>query len=189
MMVGTNVAAQFVAKRMPENSVGVELGVWKGDSSHFFSEKTRRLHLVDSWSVEPYKELDSWDSYLNKYSQITGGNDVESFKKYYDKIYESVVERFSNNLNIVIHRNDTNKWFETFEEKVDWFYVDAAHDEKGCYDDLENSYNHLKKHGGGFLFGDDYGNKPGVVKAVDRFKEKYNLVMNVFHKNQYEMIV
>ena len=188
-MVGTNVAAQYVAKRMRENSIGVELGVWKGDSSHFFSERTRKLHLVDSWSVEPYKELDSWDNYLNKYSQITGGKDVESFKKYYDKIYESVVARFSNNLNVIIYRNDTNEWFKTFDEKVDWFYVDAAHDEKGCYNDLVNSYNHLKKHGGGFLFGDDYGNKPGVVKAVDKFKAEYNLTMNIFHKNQYEMIV
>ena len=70
MMVGTNVAAQYVAKRMPENSVGVELGVWKGDSSAYFAERTRKLHLVDSWSVEPYKHLDSWEAYLNKYSKI-----------------------------------------------------------------------------------------------------------------------
>ena len=189
MMVGTNVAAQYVATRMPENSVGVELGVWKGDSSNWFSKRTRKLHLVDSWSVEPYQQIDGWDAYLSRYAQITGGNDVESFQKYYDTIHKSVVSRFTNNLNVVIHRMDTDKFFKTFDEKVDWFYVDAAHDKTGCYTDLVNSYNHLKKNGGGFLFGDDYGNKRGVVEAVDKFKAEYNLTMNVFHKNQYEMIV
>ena len=63
--------------------------------------------------------------------------------------------------------------------KFVWFYVYT----------ISTSYNHLKKHGGGILFGDDYGNKKGVVKAVDKFKSEYNLTMNVFHKNQYEMIV
>ena len=107
---------------------------------------------------------------------------------------ESKIEDFNFSYRKKDNVNGTNKLYikavlKTFDEKVDWFYVDAAHDEKGCYNDLVNSYNHLKKHGGGFLFGDDYGNKPGVVKAVDKFKAEYNLTMNVFHKNQYEMIV
>ena len=189
MMIGTNVAAQYVAKRMMPGSIGVELGVWKGKSSEIFSKRTSKLHLVDSWSVEPYRNLDSWDNYLQRYSQITGGNTPEDFEKYYDEIYESVEKKFEDNDDVIIHRMDTNKFFETFKGDVDWFYVDAAHDEEGCYKDLVNSYNHLRRHGGGILFGDDYGNKKGVVKAVDRFKAERNLVMNVFHKNQYEMIV
>ena len=68
MMIGKNRNIHETIKRMPLNSVGVELGVWKGDSSALMAEKTSRLHLVDSWSVEPYKHLESYDDYIKRYS-------------------------------------------------------------------------------------------------------------------------
>lgn len=187
MMIGKNRNIHETIKRMPLNSVGVELGVWKGDSSALMAEKTSRLHLVDSWSVEPYKHLESYDDYIKRYSGITGGSSPKDFMNYYDQIYEGVVNRFKGNLNIQVWRMDTNKFFTMFEDKVDWFYVDAAHDEDGVYQDLVNTYNYLKKQDYGTIFGDDYGNKKGVVKGVDKFLKEYNLKIDNFYNNQYEI--
>lgn len=189
MMIGTNRNIHETIKRMPNYSVGVELGVWKGDSSELMSQKTRKLHLVDSWSVEPYKHLESYEDYLKRYSGITGGNTPKEFMNYYDQIYESVCQRFQQNLNVQVWRMDTKRFFRMFDEKVDWFYVDAAHDEDGVYEDLVNTYKHLTSHGGGIIFGDDYGNKKGVVKGVDRFVEEYKVNLNNFYNNQYEIKV
>ncbi len=187
MMIGTNRNVHETIKRMPLNSVGVELGVWKGDSSELMSQKTRKLHLVDSWSVEPYKHLETYDSYLKRYQSVTGGNTPKDFMSYYDKIYQSVVDRFQQNLNVKIWRMPTTNFFKLFDEKVDWVYVDAAHDEEGVYLDLVNTHKHLAAHGGGTIYGDDYGNKQGVVKGVDRFVAEYDLKLNNFYNNQYEI--
>jgi hypothetical protein len=189
MMIGTNQQIKMTIKKIPFQSVGVELGVWKGNSSEYFAKKTRRLYLVDSWSVEPYKHLskDEYNRYLDRYADMTGSRDPQSFQMYYDQIHAGVVEKFSDNLNVSIWRMDTDKFFKTFNEKVDWFYVDAAHDEDGVYKDLCNTRNHLLKYGGGLIFGDDYGNKAGVVAGVDKFVEEFGLTINNFYANQYEI--
>ena len=37
------------------NTVGIEIGVWAGDTSEkFINRGVKHLHLVDSWSVEAY---------------------------------------------------------------------------------------------------------------------------------------
>lgn len=191
MMIGTNQHTAKTIERIPNHSVGVELGVWKGNSSQQFAKKARRLHLVDSWSVEPYTHLSKEDyaHYLDRYAGMTGSKDPKSFQTYYDNIHASVVQKFSDNLNVVVWRMDTDKFFKTFDEKVDWFYVDAAHDDKGVYKDLCNTHKHLQKYGGGLIFGDDYGNKPGVVAGVDRFVKDFGLTLNNFYVNQYEIKV
>ena len=196
-MNGINRGAKDTAQRIQPNSVGVELGVWKGDSSEYFSYKTKKLHLVDSWSIDSYKHLDTWERYLDNHKslvKIKGKVKEKSYKhfqSYYDKVYENVVKRFNDRPHIIIHKMDTVEFFKNLNEKIDWFYVDAAHDEEGCYIDMVNSYNHLKKYGGGFLYGDDYGNKPGVTKAVDKFKIDYDLNYKIktFGKNQFEIEV
>lgn len=188
MMRGVNTNSLETVKRIPSNSIGVELGVWMGDSSEKFLMKTKKLTLVDSWSVEPYKKNnETWERYINRYKQMVGGETEEDFKNYYDNIYDTVVERFSTRVNVNILRMSTDYYFEQLEEPVDWFYVDASHEEMGVYKDLVNSYKHLKKYNGGYIFGDDYGNKPGVVKGVDKFIKDYKLSLKKFAINQYEI--
>lgn len=188
MMRGVNTQVLETVKRIPSNTVGVELGVWMGDSSEKFLSKAKKLFLVDSWDITPYKENDEvWQRFVDRYKGQVGGDTEENFVKYYDSIYEAVVERFSSRVNVDISRMTTDKFFETFNEQVDWFYVDASHEEDGVYKDLVNCYDHLKKHNGGMIFGDDYGNKPGVVKGVDKFVKDYKLSLKKFAVNQYEI--
>ena len=45
----SNPGAVIVARMIPQGSVGVEIGVWNGESSAQFLKRTSHLHLVDPW--------------------------------------------------------------------------------------------------------------------------------------------
>lgn len=191
MMCGTgrNKGGKSTAKKIPKDSIGVEIGVWKGFTSEKFIEKTKHLHLVDSWSVIPYKDSDehgTYKNYIARYADMVGSTNPEDFQKYYDNIYESVCKKFEGE-NVTIHRMPSSEFFETFKQTVDWTYVDGDHSYAGCLQDLENSKNIIKN--GGSIFGDDYNKpeKPGVKKAVDEFVNKYNLPLNIYAGDQYQI--
>lgn len=187
MMFGINPFSSATAKKIVRGTVGVELGVWKGNTSAIFLKKAKHLHLVDTWSIQPYQvNEETWDRYINRYKEQVGGDTPEDFQRYYDDVHNSVVERFSSS-DVTIHRKSTRDFFADFNEKVDWIYVDAAHDEEGVYLDLVDSYNYLKQCGGKVIYGDDYGNKPGVTAGVNKFAKEYNIAVDNFYQNQYEI--
>lgn len=189
MMLGKNIGTDETWKRIPKNSIGIELGVWKGDSSEKFLKHARHVHLVDSWSPIPYESSDEhgdYEQYLNRYEKLVGSKDPKAFQEFYDNIYQSVVERFKN-APITIHRMSTAEFFSSFSEKVDWVYVDADHSYAGCLKDLENSFKVIKP--GGYIFGDDYTNKPGVRMAVDDFVRVSGFKFTNFHTNQFEICI
>jgi len=177
MMLGKNKGALDTVERIPLGSVGVEIGVWRGDTSERFLQRARFLHLVDPWAVEPYQDAD-YSAYLKKYAKLTGSLDPADFQKYYDDVYQSVVDRFKGKP-VEIHRCTSAEFFDTFRGYVDWVYIDGLHTFEGCLFDLQNALNIVKP--GGWILGDDYGNKPGVKKAVDAF----GLGFELFGLNQY----
>ena len=66
----------------------------------------------------------------------------------------------------------------TFKIQADIIYIDAAHEYKAVYSDIESFWEILKP--GGFMFGDDYNSCwLGVIKAVDEFVGKHNLQLNL----------
>lgn len=186
MMFGTNIHTNETCKRIPENSVGVEIGVWKGDSSEKFLRKAKHLHLVDPWAVVAYEDSDEfgdYQGYLNRYSKLVGSNKSQDFQKFYDGIARSVKKKFANSP-VTIHRMTSDDFFASFTEKVDWVYVDALHSFDGCLRDLHNSRKIIRS--GGIIFGDDYsGGKPGVRKAVDHFIAETGLPFDNFYQNQF----
>ena len=189
MMLGTNTGSNETWKRIPEGSVGVELGVWKGVSSERFLRRAGHLHLVDPWSAVAYEDSDEfgdYQGYLDRYSKIVGSNKPEDFQRYYDNIAKSVQTKFRDK-HVTIHRTTTDEFFENFKERVDWVYVDALHNFEGCLSDLRKSLKIVKE--GGSIFGDDYGNKPGVVRAVDAFIAETGLTLDNFYTTQYEIKV
>lgn len=185
MMHGQNSYLDLIINKIPPNSVGAELGVWKGHSSKKFAVKASKLYLVDSWSVEPYKNLsqDQIDKFIDRYYKLVKSRDLNDFQLYYDNVYNKVVSTFKNNSKVIVKRMSTNQFFEELDEKLDWVYVDADHYYEGCLMDLNNSYKNLKDNG--IIFGDDYGGKkPGVKQAVDEFVESNNLTISL-HQNQF----
>ena len=189
MMFGENPGTDVTWKRIPKDSVGVELGVWKGNSSEKFLRNAKHLHLVDPWSPIPYQKSDEfgdYQGYLRRYSKLVGSTDPKEFQRYYEKIYKSVIERFKGR-SVTIHRCTTEEFFKTFNEEIDWVYVDALHSYEGCLSDLRNSLNIIKV--GGSIFGDDYKNKskPGVTAAVDTFIRESGLTLDNFYLDQFEI--
>jgi hypothetical protein len=186
-------------QHIPSNTTGAEIGVWEGNTSKLMLNKNlKHLHLVDSWSTVPYKnqpnnEHGSYEQYLLKYQRLTGRPDEESFKKYYDSIYEKVVSKFKNNTNVTIHRQTSKEWFETFsEDLLDWIYVDGDHSYEGCLYDLNQAKNVVKP--GGFIFGDDYRwtirhGKAGVTKAVKEFVAENNYNIEQIGMLQFKIVI
>ncbi len=189
MMIGRNVSAKNIALRIREGSIGAELGVWKGDTSEIILPNCKKLHLVDSWSVVPYKKSpELYFRLIDRYKNMIGSEDPADFQRYYDGIYESVMKRFKKyDKRVIIHRMTTDQWFKTLNEKLDFIYVDASHDKEGCLKDLNNSLKSIKK--GGKLLGDDYGTKDGVTDAVNEFVKSNNLKIYFYGHSQYEINV
>ena len=184
-MFGRNKGAESVVERLPDKSIGVEIGVWKGDSSELFLRKASLLHLVDPWSPHPYVDSDEfggYEEYRKRYAELVGDITHEAFEKYYENIYQSVVARFDG-FPVEIHRCTSRQFFASFHGSVDWVYVDGGHDEATCYHDLFGSLRIANY----AVFGDDYGTKPGVTAAVDRIVAETNCPITVFAKDQYRL--
>lgn len=181
MATHTNKDAPNIMHYVTKGSVGAEIGVWMGNSSEKFRDRgVAELHLVDAWSVEPYKENSemSYQDYISKYQKVTNEFSEGGFMNYYNQVYKHVVDKFKNDKHVMVHRMESTEWFEIFSDlQLDWIYVDGDHSYEGCLADLENALTVLKP--GGILMGDDYGwvgakwSKPGVTKAVDEFTTKH----------------
>lgn len=184
MMVGCNVGG--VWNLIPRGKVGVEIGVWKGDTSAQFLRRSKFLHLVDPWSREAYGDFEEHggpNAFLAKYSKVVGSRKPEDFDRFYDEMYREVCRRFECQ-SVEIHRKTSAAFFATFAGPVDWVYVDGLHTYEGCRADLEGSLRIV--HPGGAIFGDDYGNKKGVTKAVDSFSQSTGLDVRLYG-NQYRI--
>ena len=185
MMFGKNTHSDAVLHRIEKGSVGAEIGVWMGSSTEkFLTREPSMLHLVDSWSVIPYqtnREHGTYMNYLDRYSQLTGGNSEEEFQKYYDKTHDMVNLKYGLRDNVTLHRMMSDEWFEKFDGELDWIYIDGDHSYKGVLRDLENAWKIVKK--GGYILGDDFKwptqkwGKEGVHKAVCEFVRKNDINM------------
>ena len=196
MMFGENFNSTAIVELIEHDTIGAELGVWKGDTSSKLLKKAKHLHLVDAWSpiaFENSKEFGGYSNYLKRYKKLVASEDPEKFKIFYDKIYQDVCKRFSNQP-VTIYRMVTDKWFDLYESLIqtdknkllDWIYIDASHEYEGCLKDLTNSFRVLKSNG--IIYGDDYAeNKPGVINAVNDFIKKNDLKLELFNKNQYRI--
>ena len=182
MATHTNKDSRHVMHAIRPNTIGAEIGVWMGNTSTQFLKKgLKKFYMVDSYSVEPYKENTerSYQEYIAKYQPITGEFSEAGFQRFYDRVYNEVKARFQDP-EVEICRMTSDTWFEQFDdEKLDWIYIDGDHSYEGCLRDLENSLKVVKP--GGLILGDDYGwenakwSKPGVTKAVDEFINRYKL--------------
>src|SRR5687767_8045714 len=154
-------------RRLPERSVGVEIGVWAGDLSAAILRAVRpaRLHLLDPWAFAPDEAYEqAW------YGGTRAGSQAEM-----DEVYERVLQRFETEIAdgvVVIHRSPSAEAAARFEDgSLDWVYVDGNHLYDYVRADLELFGPKLRP--GGLLAGDDYGAAgwwdDGVRRAVDRF--------------------
>ena len=155
---------------LPKNLVIAELGVFKGEFSEIIIDRCnpKELVLIDLWGEDKIMSGD------------VDGNNVQKFDG--SKLYTLVLDKFSQNKNVVIHKNyTTNALSEYPDDYFDMIYIDADHSYSGCKADLEIAYKKVKHNG--YIMGHDYEQnfeksknlyKFGVNQAVNEFCEKYN---------------
>lgn len=177
MMLGTNTDISKVVKRwIPENSVGAEIGIWKGETSKLLLTKCRHLHMIDPYNISVYENTTDWlnmgyEKILERYSTLVGSTNPEDFQKFYDDLFINVCEEFKD-LPVTIHRMTSREWFNHSGVKdLDWIYIDGDHSYEGVMEDLISSLNVVKENG--LIFLDDYSRHntlhPGIRAAVKDF--------------------
>ena len=201
---GVNTDSDKILHLIKPGTIGAEIGVWKGSSSEKFLKRgLKKFYMVDSWSLAGYDPAFqvndptiSLTSILNNYRRMVGSKHPADFEKFYDKIYEGVVKKFSGYKEAEIVRMGANEWFEQYkktDEKLDWIYIDGDHSYTGVKNDLNNAIEVVKP--GGFIIGDDYkwksltADKGGVKKAVNEFVSQRSLNLSAHGNVQWSIKV
>jgi len=204
MATHTNKDSHNLMHIIKPNTVGAEIGVWFGNTStQFLKRRLKKLYMIDSYSVEPYKENSerTYQEYLAKYQPTTGEFAEAGFQKFYDRVYTEINSRFRTFKEVEICRMLSDEWFKKYNDvELDWIYIDGDHSYEGCLRDLENALKIVKP--GGLILGDDYGwpplkpgvdnwSKAGVTKAVNEFINNNNLTKHMFRHGvtQFEIRV
>ena len=174
----------FVLRRFAKNSVGAEIGVWKGGFSEQILSvvKPKRLHLIDPWAYQNGEEFSH---------ALYGGVQGEDQRRM-DGVYRSVVDRFGWFIThevVEINRGKSSEVLAQFPDGYfDWVYVDGDHRYEAVLLDLELAHRKLKPNG--IVAGDDYTNvnawwKDGVPKAVDEVIRRGLYEPIEIRKNQF----
>ena len=159
----------MLLRRMPQNGVCAEIGVWKGDFSDEILRLTRprELHLIDPWAFQP------------EFPRRMYSGNIAASQQDMDAIYRTVVERFAHCPNVQIHRRFSSELPDILHERqLDWVYIDGNHSKDFVRQDLELTWRALRP--GGYVTGDDYfwknlDESPGVREAVDDFAAEHAL--------------
>lgn len=146
-----------IVNKLPNNSLIVELGCWKGRSTSCLgveivnSQKDITLYCVDSWK------------YFEQTEQPTSSQ--EDFDKVYEEFLNNI-KPFAYTTN-VIRKESKDAASLFFNEMLDFVFIDANHSYEGVKIDIESWLSKVKK--GGIIAGHDYFTRvhPGVKQAVD----------------------
>ena len=137
--------------------VGVEVGVWRGETSRFLlrSLSDLHLHMVDAWKVYPHQATRS--SLKNAKQEA-----FDHARREAARVTEFAPDRRT------IHREDSVQTAASFDDgSLDFVFLDAEHSYESAAADIAAWWPKLKP--GGILFGHDYGHPrfPGVKRAFD----------------------
>lgn len=141
---------------LPKDSIGAEIGVWKGSFSQEILNiiKPKILYLIDPWK------------YMPKYTQRLYGRKAYN-QKYMNRIFLNVKKKFKKYDNVRIIRKTSNACVKDFDNfYFDWVYIAGDHSYAFVMADLCNYIDKVKI--GGYITGDDY-NCVSVKQAVDTF--------------------
>lgn len=157
---------EMLLHTLPKNSIGAEIGVWKGDFSARLLgiAQPSRLYLIDPWIAAGGERKAAW---YGESQQTQAGMDA---------IYQSVLARFQKPIaeqRVAVSRAPSQEAVPSLPD-LDWIYIDGDHTFDAVASDLEMALGKVRK--GGFICGDDYSVrgwwKDGVTLAVHEFLAK-----------------
>lgn len=134
----------------PEHT-GIELGVFRGDSSVLFMEYCTSMHFIDPCVEYPENPDKGW--YASAVEFHTRLNAYAGRYKFYKDFAANVAHQIP---------------------EVDFAFIDGNHEYPFVKQDIELYWPKIRS--GGFLSGHDYSaGHPGVTRAVDEFFQNLNL--------------
>lgn len=137
-----------ILEHFPHNSVGAEIGVWKGEWASFINDaiNPKKYYLLDPWKFLPpvtRGDLDKW---------YRGA--IAKSQEDMDDIYKDVCSMFKDSENIEIIRTRSEYAEQHIStDELDWIYIDGDHSYEAVTKDLEISFRLVKS--GGLITGDD----------------------------------
>ena len=167
----------ILLKKVPSNSICVEIGVWSGEFTQRILNvvNPKKLYLIDPWlSYENYYQF---DNNAEKYSQSSQ-----------DLRYKSVLKRFKKEIEtgkIEVFRDTSNNVIDSIlkNQKFDFVYIDGNHKYEFVLNDLKNFLPHITSRG---FFGLDDYNFKSVREAIKDFTSIYKPYKQELMKyNQY----
>lgn len=159
--------------------VGVEIGTDKGGFAARLLERSNleKLHCIDPWIDDFGSEFKP--GYYNKDGNVRLNEAVEILKPYIEK------ER------CMLHRGFSTDVAQTWNEEIDYIYIDGDHSLYGIFTDLYAWIPFVKS--GGIISGHDYKDGPNsgmknatggqlpykVKTVVDNFCDQHGYKLNV----------
>jgi hypothetical protein len=144
------------------NSVGAEIGVYKGGFGEFLLPHCRLLYLVDPW----YRLKPFWGAKSAENSAVRAL--IQILTVYTDEIDAGRVQ--------VIPEFSVPFLESLKQDALDWIYLDASHSYDATLAELKAAHRVIRP--GGYMIGDDYDSNPeskqhGVFLAVNEFMREH----------------
>lgn len=150
------------------HKVGAEIGVWKG---HFISQLLNKLPRI-----EKYYAIDPWEFYEDyKNSLNPDGNFLKNDMKDVFSEYEKSIKGFESKV-VTLKMSSEEASNVILDNSLDFIFIDGNHEYNYVKPDILRWLPKVKP--GGLISGHDYGQEPGVKKAVDEIFDSIDIGHN-----------
>jgi len=154
------------------NYIGIDLFGGKKNNS---TDEIEPKFLLNQKFSNPLKNI---------YYNLILGENLNSLKS-----VQKLLKKYNNNIKLIA--GDTNSILKEIDLKnIDFVFLDGGHSYQTVYNDLTNLYEHMKDKKKVILC-DDYGSEsyiPEVEKAINDFRKKNNLQLNLIENRLAEII-
>lgn len=170
-----NNTKQFIDKKF---NLCLEIGAFEGLTSNYIVD-----HLLSENGklicIDPLTDVYLNDN-LSEYDKERNRKEFSYFKDQYSRFQNNVKEHLiSEKINLIRNRSVDAfpTLIETYENQIDFIYIDGDHRSEGVYIDSINTFKLCKPKG--FILFDDYkwGNTgKGIDKFLDEYSGRYDLL-------------
>jgi methyltransferase family protein len=166
--------AEMLIRFLPRNSIGAEIGVFRGEFSATIIRaiEPRELHLVDPWDIAYGANYPNWGDYTEHGALTTA------------RAFAETVSRTTSGrkTKVIVVKDFSAPWLATMPDGYfDWIYLDSTHTYDDTKQELALSARKVKPEG--VICGHDFEIRRhelhhGVFRAVTEFvrKGEYELI-------------